>query len=52
MAAAAADPWAAEVEGAGGLTLRDREALSTEDLIRVLHVFTKRVMFCPYVLFS
>ena len=28
--------WAMEVEGAGGLTVRCREALSVEDLIRLL----------------
>ena len=37
MASAAAVPWAMEVEGAGGLTVRCREALSLHDLIRLLH---------------
>jgi len=36
MASAAAIPWAIEVEGVGGLTVRCREALSVEDLIRLL----------------
>ena len=35
-ASAAALPWAIEIEGAGGLTVRCREALSVEDLIRLL----------------
>jgi len=37
MASAAAVPWATEVEGAGGLTVLCREALSLHDLIRLLH---------------
>ena len=37
MASAAAIPWAIEVEGVGGVTVRCREALSVEDLIRLLH---------------
>ena len=37
MASAAAVPWVIEVEGVGGLTVRCREALSLEDLIRPLH---------------
>ena len=36
VASVAAIPWAMEVEGVGGLTVRCREALSVQDLAALL----------------